>query len=652
MKVDREFTSGSDASGRRSADQAQARLAAIVETSDDAIISKDLNGIIRSWNAGAQRLFGYTADEAIGQPVTMLMPPDRVDEEHGILRRISRGESINHYETVRRRKDGTLVSISLTVSPITDEQGTIVGASKIARDITERKRTEEALRASEAKYRTLFESIDEGFCIAEVIFDERDAPVDYRFLEVNPAFERQTGLTGAQGRTMRELVPDHEEHWFEIYGRIARTGEPARFELPAAELHRWYDVYAWRYGEPERRQVAVLFNDITARKQGEVALRESAQRKDEFLAMLSHELRNPLAPIRNAVSLLQEADGEAPVREQARGILDRQVGQLTRLVDDLLDIARVSRGSISLKKEIVRLDEIVAEAVETSRPLIQEGGHRLDLDLPEGPIWLSADRVRLTQVIANLLNNAARYTPHGGRISLGVRADAGAAAITVRDNGIGIDRQQLPGVFDMFFQAGNGRQLASGGLGIGLALARQLVELHGGSIEARSEGVGRGSEFTVSVPLPILPTVAREAARPTAPESGRRVLVAEDNTDAAQSLGLLLRKMGHAVRLSYDGAAALDDALREPPEIVLLDIDMPKLDGYAVASRLREDPRFDRVPIVALTGLGQDLDRRRSRQAGFDHHVLKPVDISALREALELIRSNEHHGAAPALHDG
>jgi PAS domain S-box-containing protein len=652
MKADREFSPRADATIRQSADQAQARLAAIVETSDDAIISKDLDSIIRSWNAGARRLFGYTAEEAIGQPITMLMPPDRIDEEAGILWRIGRGESIDHYETVRRRKDGTLVTISLTVSPIIDEQGRVVGASKIARDITGRKHTEEALRASEAKYRTLFESIDEGFCIVEVIFDERDTPVDYRFLELNPAFERQTGLTDARGRTMRELAPDHEKHWFEMYGRIARTGEPARFELPAAGLHRWYDVYAWRYGDPDRGQVAVLFNDVTARKQAEAALRAEAQRKDDFLAMLSHELRNPLAPIRNAVSLLQEADDEPLVRRQARAILDRQVGQLVRLVDDLLDIARISRGNMDLQKTTVRLDEIVAAAVETSRPLIEAGRHRLEVSLPPETILLSADRVRLVQVIANLLNNAAKYTPACGLIQLTARPGAGGIALTVRDNGYGIEPQLLAGVFEMFVQADSSRRVASGGLGIGLALARRLVELHGGSIEARSEGAGRGSEFIVRVPLSASAPVAQPTGPVPAPEIARSVLVVDDNVDAAQCLAMLLRKMGHRVQLSYDGAAAIETALREPPEIVLLDLDMPRLDGFAVATRLRADRRFDRVPIVALTGFGQDVDRTRARQAGFDEHVLKPVDAGALRAALETVRGGEQRPRSPAAMPG
>ncbi len=399
------------------------------------------------------------------------------------------------------------------------------------------------------------------------------------------------------------------------------------------------------------RQAADVLERNKAQKQlreSAAALHEADRRKDEFLAMLSHELRNPLAPIRNAISLIEEADDEPAIRRQARAILERQVNHMIRLVDDLLDIARISRGGISLRKEMVRIGDIVAAARETSHALIEAGGHRLEVSVPPEPIPMLADRVRLIQVIANLLNNSARYTPYGGRIALTVRADAGEVAISVSDNGFGIERHLLPDVFEMFFQAGSTSRLAAGGLGIGLALARQLVELHGGTIEASSEGPGRGSEFTVRLPLSVSPQAAQETKRAPAPEGGRRVLVVDDNVDAAESLGLLLRKMGHAVQVSYDGAAALEAALREPPEIVLLDLDIPKLDGFAVVARLREDRRFDRVPIVALTGFGQEVDRQRARQAGFDEHMLKPIDSGALRAALDLVRGGSGRAPAPA----
>jgi PAS domain S-box-containing protein len=359
---------------RTRTEQALARLAAIVETSDDAIISKDLNGIIITWNRGAEQLFGYRAQETIGLPVTILIPPDRIDEEAVILARIRRGERIEHYETVRRRKDGTLVDISLSVSPLLDEAGKVVGASKIARDVTERRRVENALQ-------------------------------------------------------------------------------------------------------------------------------EADRRKDEFLAMLSHELRNPLAPIRHAVTLLQQVD-DAKIQRQACAILDRQVEHMTRLVNDLLDLSRITRGDINVSKQEVDLAAVVEAAIETSRPLVEASGHRLDVTLPGKPVGVVADCQRLAQVVSNLLNNAAKYTPRGGRIRLEVGTASNAATISVRDNGIGIPAEELPLLFGMFTQLDSSRGRAPGGLGVGLALARQPVEPHRGTIEARSDGPGRGSEFTVRIPLP------------------------------------------------------------------------------------------------------------------------------------------------------
>jgi PAS domain S-box-containing protein len=515
-----------------------------------------------------------------------------------------------------------------------------------AADLIERKKAEHALRESENRFRTLADALPAMIWVSDV----SKACTWFNTCWLDFAGRPMHELLG--DGWARDVHPEDLDRCLGIYTSRFDAREPFSMEY---RLRRHDGEYRWVLdnGIPRFDAAGVFAGyigscvDLTERKQAEERLRESDRRKDEFLAILSHELRNPLAPIRNAVSLLNEADDEPSVRAQARAILDRQVGQLTRLVDDLLDIARISRGSISLRREIVRLDEVVAGAIETSRPLIQDGSHELYVDLPQGPIWLSADRVRLTQVIANLLNNAARYTPRGGRIEVTARAVGGELSIAVRDDGIGIEPGMLTGVFDMFVQAGDGARLASGGLGIGLALARQLVELHDGSIEARSEGAGKGSEFVVRVPLPISPVVSSEAAQPRTAESARRVLVADDNVDAARSLGLLLRTMGHAVQLSYDGAAALETALKDPPEIVLLDIDMPTLDGFAVAARLREDPRFDRVPIVALTGLGQDVDRKRTRQAGFDEHVLKPVDYTALKRALELIRGSDERPGPP-----
>jgi signal transduction histidine kinase len=387
-------------------------------------------------------------------------------------------------------------------------------------------RLEAALAHSEAKYRALFDAIDEGFCIIEMLFDAQGTPVDYRFLEVNAAFERQTGLADAVGRTVRALVPGHEAHWFAIYGRVALTGEATRFRNHAARLYRWYDVYAWRYGEAQDRQVAVLFNDVPARQLAEEALQESHRRKDAFLDTLAHELRTPLAPLRTGLDVLQVLRGDAAACEEPLRIMDRQLRHLTHLVDDLLDVSRISRGTLALRTERLDLAEIVDAALEMSR--LGRGDRRLAVDVAPEPLPVQGDRVRLVQVVCNLLDNAAKFTEADGRITLRVARRADRAEIRVQDDGRGIPREHLASIFEMFSQTEPGR---GGGLGIGLALVRSLVALHGGTVRADSEGPGRGALFTVSLPLDDAPPARPrpgEATDTDAPAK-RRVLVVDDN---------------------------------------------------------------------------------------------------------------------------
>ncbi|HVK18909.1 MAG TPA: PAS domain S-box protein [Fimbriiglobus sp.] len=627
------------------AEAANAKLAAIVESSGDAIISKDLDGVITSWNKGAQRLFGYTADEAIGKPVTLLIPEDHLDEEPMILDRIRRGESVDHYETVRRRKNGTLLDISLTVSPIRNAAGRVIGASKVARDITGQKQAEAALRDSEERYRNLFNSMDEGYCIIEMIFDEHEKPVDYRFLEVNPAFEKQSGMHDVIGKRMLEFVSDIEETWLANYGNAALTGTPTRFANEYKTLDRWFDVYAFKVGGRDSRRVAVLFTNITERKQAEKQMREQAEaladlhrRKDEFLAMLSHELRNPLAPISNAVQLLRLQKNENALQQQARTIIERQVGQMTRLIDDLLEVSRITTGRIHLHRERVTLGGIVENAVETVRTLIGQRGHVLKVSLPPEPIWLDADAARLEQVMVNLLNNAAKYTDEGGHIWLGVTQEGDEAVLRVRDTGVGIAPELLPHIFDLFTQSERSLDRSQGGLGIGLALVQRLVEMHRGTVEAHSS-LGRGSEFVVR--LPVVLTVAPQTlpaateARPTG--TSCRVLVVDDNMDATQSLEMLLITTGHQVRTAYDGPTGLKVALDFRPDVVLLDIGLPELSGHEVARRIRQQPTLKDTVLVAMTGYGQETDRQRSLEAGFDHHLVKPADFGKVQQVLATV---------------
>jgi CheY-like chemotaxis protein len=371
--------------------------------------------------------------------------------------------------------------------------------------------------------------------------------------------------------------------------------------------------------------------DISGRKQTEEELRrlnaelsEAHRRKDEFLATLAHELRNPLAPITNALEILRLKDPADSDTRWTRDVIERQVRQMTRLVDDLLDVARITRGKIALRREHVVLATIVHGAVEAARPFIEASGHQLAVSLPAAPIWLDADPTRLTQVLLNLLNNAAKYTPHGGRIALEASVQAGEAALVVRDSGIGIPAEYLPGLFEMFSQVEPALERSQGGLGIGLALARGLVELHGGAISARSQGAGMGSEFTLRLPIAMAPVESAAASADPAAPARLRVLVVDDNRDAAESLAVMLELTGHDVAVAHDGTAALEAAARLLPDVILLDIGMPGMNGYEVAGRLRQTEAGQRILLVALTGWGQEEDKRRAIEAGFDHHLTKP----------------------------
>jgi PAS domain S-box-containing protein len=379
--------------------------------------------------------------------------------------------------------------------------------------------------------------------------------------------------------------------------------------------------------------------DVTDRLRAEEALRYADRRKDEFLATLAHELRNPLAPLHSVAQILKMPEASGAIVEQAKDILERQVQQLVRLVDDLLDMSRIMRDKIELHRERVELATVVTRAVETARPVIDAHGHELALSLPPEPVWLEADLIRLTQVVSNLLTNAAKYTEKGGRIWLSAGREGAEVVLRVKDTGIGIEREMLPRVFDLFVQADRSLARSQGGMGVGLALVRKLVEMHDGSVKASSEGPGRGSEFVVRLPASARARHGDEKgggegeSLPT-PASARRILVVDDNQDAAASLALELRLQGHDVRVAHDGPSALEVALSCRPEVVFLDLGMPGMDGYELCRRMRQHPALAQVLLVALTGLGQEEDRRRSREAGFDSHLVKPAEPSSLQRLL------------------
>lgn len=396
--------------------------------------------------------------------------------------------------------------------------------------------------------------------------------------------------------------------------------------------------------EALRRQ-RELEAEIAQRKRAEKMLKDADRRKDEFLAMLAHELRNPLAPIRNAISILQQLMPEEKPFRQPLEVLDRQARQLADLVDDLLDVSRITRGQIKLRKQILELAEIVAQAVETSRPLLEARRHRFNLQLPEEPIFVEADPTRLAQVILNLLNNAAKYSEEGGYVCLTVEKSGDVVVLRVRDSGIGISPEALPKIFELFAQGERSLDRAQGGLGIGLTLVRRLVELHGGTVQAMSEGLGRGSEFVVRLPTLKEEGRSRTVEKESTPDSAvrlppsavskRRILIVDDNRDSAESLATLLQMLGHDVGVAYDGEAALRLAAQLSPDIVLLDIGLPRLSGLEAAQRIRHDVGLRDSILIAMTGYGQEEDKRRSLEAGFNAHLVKPVDFGELQALLE-----------------
>lgn len=515
------------------------------------------------------------------------------------------------------------------------------------RDITETRQRETARRESEHRYRRLFESIDEGFCVIEVLVDDDEQPYDYRFLELSPAFERHTGIENAVGRTARELVPDQEEEWYRVFGEVARAQEPRRFSRPADALGRYYDVYAFPIDRPEQMRVAVLFRDISEQVRAREELQETARGKDEFLAMLAHELRGPLAPIRAGLEILKASPDDSAKTASVREILERQTKQLVTLVDDLLDVSRISHATLELRRQRITLAQVVRSGVEAARPLVEEAAHDLSVTIPQEPVTLEADPHRLAQVLTNLLSNATRYTPEGGRIWLTAAREGQEIVFAIRDTGVGIPAEMQDRVFDMFAHMPRDRSVA--GLGVGLTLVKSLVELHGGSVSLESPGPDEGT--TVTVRLPVVVDQADEpsdqtskggqesAAGDTANLPALRVLVVDDNKSAADMLGMVLEQMGCEVRVVYSGDAAISAAAESRPQAVVMDIGMPDPDGCEAARRIRREPWGEGITLIALTGWSQKEDLRRTREAGFDHHLVKPPEPEELRDLLARVSS-------------
>ncbi|MGQ9427214.1 PAS domain S-box protein [Gilvimarinus sp. F26214L] len=630
-----------DAQIRTREEETRARLAAIVSASDDAIVSKSLDGIIRSWNAGAERLLGYSAEEIIGRSINTIIPSELWSEERDIIHRIRSGERLEHFETVRLRKDQQRIHLSITVSPILDDRGRVIGASKVARDITEKKRAEAALRASEQRFRRLADAAPVSIWMTDP--DAKPYWFNKRWLDFTGRSLEEEINDGWQSK----LHPDDRNTIVETYERRVAAREPfsAEYRLRRADgQYRWILSNGLPLYEDNERFVGYAGSsiDLTERKEAEDALRTADRRKNEFIATLAHELRNPLAPIRNSLEILKQAKQDPALLNKSRDTIERQLNHMVRLVDDLLNISRISRDKLTLRTSEVELRDVVQQAIEICEPLAKEMGHTVDVQTPDEPVFLDADPDRLSQVLSNLLSNACKFTDPGGHITVDAKREGDQVRVAVKDNGIGIAQNQLDSIFDLFGQADTSLTRTVSGLGIGLTLAKRLAELHGGSISVHSEGLGKGSEFVV-----VLPTVAARNLPSSEPgaltnvsQTSRRILIVEDNTDSAETLAILLRLNGHEVEVIHNGLEAVEVAERFTPELLLLDIGLPGLDGYEVCRRIRQRPWAEAAVIVALTGWSQDEDRQQSAAAGFDYHIVKPVSYSALSDILAQVSAN------------
>ena len=620
--------------------QSEERFRLIVDgVQDYAIFMLDPEGRIMSWNQGAQRLKGYTAAEAIGRHFSMFYPREAL-EANWPATELQEAVRLGHFEDEgwRLRKDGTRFWANVVITALRGRDGTLRGFSKITRDLSERRLHEERMRQSEERMRLVLEGIQ-----------------DYAIFMLDPEGRVTSWNSGAKritGYTEQEIVGQPVQRLY--VAEDVAAGRPGE-DLRQALMNRRFQGMGWRArkgGEPywadtvitslhdsegRLRGFAQVMRDMSDRKRME-SLEQQGRRLTEFLAMLAHELRNPLAPIRNAIAIMGTHQDLPREVAWSRDVIERQTGQLTRLVDDLLDVSRITRGKLRMQGEAIDLNVAVQRAIEGSRPLIASRGQEFHAELAPQPIAVHGDMTRLTQVVVNLLNNAAKYTPEGGRVEVATRVDGEDGVVTVCDNGMGIPPHLLERVFDLFAQGDRTLDRSEGGLGIGLTLARRIVALHGGSIVARSEGAGKGAEFEMRLPR-------LDVAIPDAPSRGdeeraasrrRSILVVDDNDDAASSMAMLLRMMGHDASIAHDGESALRGIEADRPDIVLLDIGLPGMSGYEVAERLRKTPAGKALRLYALTGYGQEEDRRRSAAAGFDGHLVKPVmpgDLFALIES-------------------
>jgi PAS domain S-box-containing protein len=627
------------------------RLQLLIEAvTDYGIFLLDPEGHIMSWNSGAQKLKGWRREEVLGQHFSIFYPQAAKDtgwpqEELRLAKARGRFED----EGWRVRKDGTQFWANVVITALYGPMGELTGYAKITRDLTERRRHEEELRESEERFRLLVNSVR-----------------DYAIFMLDPDGTVRSWNAGAQaikGYEAGEIIGKHFSAFYTPEDRAA--GKP-ELEIELARENGRVEDEGWRVRKDgtlfwanvvvtairgpqgDLRGFAKVTRDMTERRRLE-ELESSSRRMNEFLAMLAHELRNPLAPIRNAVTIMQLETLNSPVLRNCRDVIDRQLTHVTRLVDDLLDVGRLTTGKIRLRKELVRVADVVTRSVETARPLMTARRHQLHVSQPDENLFVNGDPTRLTQVLQNLLVNAAKYTPDGGRIDVNVSGAAGFVSMAVSDNGRGLAPEHLERIFELFMQTETGTSSPSeSGLGIGLTLARSLVEMHGGSLHATSPGLGQGSTFVIRLAAAQgeLPASGDDEPQDES-EVGLRVLVVDDNRDSADSATDVLRLLGNKVRSAYDGKAGVEVARKFRPQVVLLDLAMPGLDGYQ-ARQLLHEAGLDDVFYVAMTGFGNEEDKRRTRAAGFDAHLTKPVELDALITLLNQARQRLGRPPGPA----
>jgi PAS domain S-box-containing protein len=682
-----------DITERRRAEQKRAddaaRIESVVNHVIDGIIAIDENGIVEAFNPAAERLFGYQAEEVIGQNVKTLMPEPFHGEHDGYLahyRRTGQAKIIGIGREVEgRRKDGSTFPMDLAVSEFwLGKRRYFTG---IVRDITDRKQAEGKLLESEQRLAAELEAITRLHALSTRLLSADNLSTALNDLLENAVAACRADFGNIQLYNPQigalEIVahrgfgPDFLDYFRKVQmddgsacSQAMQAGERINIEdvqkdstyephrsIAAAADYRSVNstplrdrqgsligILSVHFRQPhntsEREQrfldlYARHTADLIERNRFEEALKEADRRKDEFLATLAHELRNPLAPIRNALQIVRLSP-EPEATEHAHSMMERQLSQLVHLVDDLMDVSRITRGKVELRKERLQLAAVLNSAEETSRPLIEQMGHELTVNLPKQPITVDADLTRLAQAFTNLLNNAAKYTERGGHIWLTAERQGSDVVVSVRDTGIGIAGDQLARIFDMFSQVDRSLDRSQGGLGIGLTLVRRLVMMHNGRIEAKSEGLGRGAEFLVRLPVVVEESVPQAVERYelSVSKSSLRVLIVDDNEDAVSSLGMLLQIMGNDISIAHDGQKGVDMAEEFRPNVVLLDIGLPKLNGYEACRRIREKAWGKNVVLIAVTGWGQEEDRRRSHEAGFDHHMVKPVEPQALLKLL------------------